>query len=306
MHKKKFLLFFPDMEDLARRIAKTSQDIVLGSIDWNHFETGYLNGFIHDVEGLRGLDVSFLASFEAPETIFEQLAVIYALPRYGVGRFRIILPYFPGTMDRVEKRGQIVTAKTIARLLEATPPCCPGGPAELVFYDIHALQEEFFFERNVVPRPLSAIPLLRDKLEDVSDLAISFPDSGAEKRFGKMFGKFPLVVCHKVRDDDKRIITIKEGDPRGKNVVIVDDLVNTGGTLVSCKNALLQAGAQTVSAYVTHGLLPDESWKKFVDSGFEHFWITDSCPRTTQKVRDVKPFEVVSLAESLAEVVRGS
>jgi phosphoribosylpyrophosphate synthetase len=165
------------------------------------------------------------------------------------------------------------------------------------------LQEEFFFERNVVPRPLSAIPLLLEKLQDVPNLAIAFPDSGAEKRFGTMFAGYPLVVCHKVRDGDKRIITIKEGDPRGKNVVIVDDLVNTGGTLVSCKNALVHAGAQTVSAYVTHGLLPDESWKKFVDGGFRRFWITDSCPRTMRSVNGVKPFEILTLAESLAQIV---
>jgi phosphoribosylpyrophosphate synthetase len=88
------------------------------------------------------------------------------------------------------------------------------------------------------------------------------------KRFQSQFYDYPLILCHKVRDGDKRIITVKEGDVKGKHVLIVDDLVKTGGTLVECKNALLRAGASKVSAYVTHAVFPQNSWQRFAASSY--------------------------------------
>lgn len=117
------------------------------------------------------------------------------------------------------------------------------GPARLVMWDIHALQERFYFDNHVIPIFRTATPLLIQKLKELNDpdvkprlvknniqISIAFPDEGALKRFGKEYkeANFDLVVCTKVREGDKRIITIKEGDVSGRHVVIVDDLVKTG------------------------------------------------------------------------------
>ena len=85
-------------------------------------------------------DVAFLASFAEPKLIFEQLALLYAMPRMRARNFRVIVPYFStGTMERVERPGQVATAATMARILSAVPSC-PTGPSTIVIYDIHALQ----------------------------------------------------------------------------------------------------------------------------------------------------------------------
>ncbi|KAF0921021.1 hypothetical protein E2562_038224 [Oryza meyeriana var. granulata] len=94
-------------------------------------------------------------------------------------------------------------------------------------------------------------------------ITIAFPDDGAWKRFYKQLQHFPMVVCNKVREGEQRIVRIKEGDPRGRHVVIVDDLVQSGGTLIECQKVLAEHGAAKVSAYVTHGIFPNKSWQKF-------------------------------------------
>jgi phosphoribosylpyrophosphate synthetase len=174
----------------------------------------------------------------------------------------------------------------------------------VVIYDIHALQERFYFENSVIPRLESAIPLLKKRIQELPDLTIVFPDQGAWKRFGGFFEHYPVVVCHKVRNGSRREVQIKEGDPRGQHALIIDDLVMTGGTLRECQKALVKAGAEAVSAYVTHGVFPAESWRKFTHAGFTHFWVTDSCPRTAARLEDLPPFEILSLAEALVALVR--
>jgi len=102
-------------------------------------------------------------------------------------------------------------------------------------------------------------------------------------------------------------VQLKEGDPKGRHVVIVDDLVQSGGTLIECQKLLATMGAAKVSAYVTHGVFPNRSWERFkhdngegAGSGFAHFWITDSCAQTVKQVMGKPPFEVLSLAGSIA------
>eukprot|EP01090_Pellita_catalonica_P008573 TRINITY_DN1954_c0_g1_i1.p1 TRINITY_DN1954_c0_g1~~TRINITY_DN1954_c0_g1_i1.p1 ORF type:complete len:150 (-),score=29.01 TRINITY_DN1954_c0_g1_i1:435-884(-) len=138
------------------------------------------------------------------------------------------------------------------------------------------------------------------------NLAVAFPDEGACKRFGKKFKGYEIIICTKVRDGKKRIVTLKEGNPKGKHVIIIDDLVQSGGTLIGCKDILYAAKAKKVSAYVTHAIFPSNSWEKFTakqDKGFDRFYITDSCPEMANTLRGKNPFHILSLAESIAETV---
>jgi phosphoribosylpyrophosphate synthetase len=213
-----------------------------------------------------------VASLHNTQTIFEQISVIWALPRYRVNSLNVVLPYFPtGTMERVDTEGQIATAYTLAKMLSTVPMTC-RGPVQYMIYDIHALQERFYFSENVIPRFCvyflnlckltlrleTAIPLLLDALEEqhvqspiewnLHKLAIAFPDEGAQKRFSRDFPKdWHRIMCLKVREGDKRIVRLRDGrtgvvhkhtnkhiagDPKGKDVLIVDDLVQTGNTLL--------------------------------------------------------------------------
>lgn len=315
--RKCVLLYCPEMSQTAKEIAKDSdfgKYFFLGNIQWDHFPDGFPNLFLHNIEQIRGRDVVMLVSLRDPAQILEQLSVMYALPRYLVKSLIVVLPYFPtGTMERVDTEGQIATAYTLARMLSAIP-LTSRGPAKLIIYDIHTLQNRFYFGESVIPLLVTAIPLVieRIKAEYKEDtISIAFPDEGAQKRFGKVFSEcngWDMIICTKVREGNKRIVKIKEGDVEGRHVIIVDDLVQTGGTLIECKNALLARGAVCVSAYVTHAVFPKESWKRFTEpkesnGGFKTFYITDSIPTTAHLLHDKKPFVVIPLAGSIAENV---
>ncbi|XP_030960963.1 ribose-phosphate pyrophosphokinase 4 isoform X2 [Quercus lobata] len=280
--KRVCLFYCDDTKALAERVAAESDAIELRSINWRTFDDGFPNLFIPNAQGIRGQHVAFLASFSSPGVIFEQLSVIYALPKLFISSFTLVLPFFPtGTSERMEDEGDVATAFTLARIL-SNIPISRGGPTSLVTFDIHALQ-----------------------------ISVAFPDDGAWKRFHTQLQHFPTIVCAKVREGDKRIVRIKEGDPAGRHVVIVDDLVQSGGTLIECQRVLAAHGATKISAYVTHGIFPNRSWERFEydnggnpDNGLTYFWITDSCPITVRAVKNKPPFEVLSLAGSIAATLQ--
>ncbi|XP_071804363.1 uncharacterized protein [Asterias amurensis] len=280
---------------------------------WGSFKDGWPNLFIENVKQCAGRDVIFLGSFHSPEIVFEQLSILYNMPRYLARSFKFILPYFPtGTMERVDTEGQVATAKVLAMMLSAIPSTA-RGPAQIVMFDIHALQERFYFADTIIPRLESAIPLLHREMLTLPDevkfhIAIAFPDEGAHKRFNGMFQEFPQITCIKVRNGDQRLVTIKEGEPKDYHVVIIDDLVQTGGTLKNCGRVLLEKGAVSVSAFVTHAVFPQDSWKSFTteaaDVKFNHFWITDSVPHASMIAKHA-PFKLLSLCDVISEALLG-
>jgi ribose-phosphate pyrophosphokinase len=295
------ILHCPQMADLASRIAEIG-DMRKGEIRWETFSDGYPKMKILEVETIRNREVAFLSCLESPCEIFPQLSAMYEIPRYAVRSFKVVLPYFPtGTMERVEEPGEIATAATLARMLSAIPMTM-SGPTQIIIFDIHALQELFYFSDKVLPRLETAVPLLKERLQAQENVAIAFPDEGAWKRFGKYFGEYPLIVCQKVRKGGKRSVSIKEGEPKGRHVVIVDDLVMTGGTLLEAQKELLAQGAAKVSCSVTHAVFPAESWKRFLDVGMDRFWVSDSCPGAA-RLQGRGPFEVLSLDRIIAGIL---
>lgn len=200
----------------------SSLKIELGDISWKTYADGFPNVFVEGAEHIRGKHVAFLASFNNPQTIFEQISVIYSLPKMFIASFTLILPFFPtGTAERVEKEGEVPTAVTLARILSHIP-LSRGGPTSTIIFDIHALQERFYFGDNITPCFETGVPLLLlelAQLEDVDDVVIAYPDEGAMKRFHTYFEGFNEVVCTKVRQGDKRLVTLKEGDPQVRRVI---------------------------------------------------------------------------------------
>jgi len=215
------LLFYaPEMRNLAEEIRSCSEKnpIILGDIEWHEFPDKWPNLFIRNSEQIRNSHVLFLASFHNPLTIFGQISLLYHLPKYLCRSLKVLLPYFPtGTMERIQIQGEIATAYSLAQMLSSIP-LTRTGPSEIVIFDIHALQNQFYFSSNVIVRLESTVSLLLDELkakENNNDkYAIAFPDDGAHKRFSYIFDNtnYPIVICSKIRqDDDKRITTVKEG-----------------------------------------------------------------------------------------------
>ncbi|ETO32407.1 hypothetical protein RFI_04710 [Reticulomyxa filosa] len=223
-------------------------------------------------------------------------------------------------MERVTVYGEIATAKTLATLISSIPNCA-GGPAQICICDIHSLANQFYFSDNVLIRLETCIPLLLYQLERMkeekktaetpnADICVAFPDDGAQKRFGSLFKNFDQIICIKKRDGDTRNTVIKEGNSKNKHIVIVDDLVQSGGTLVTCGYLLKKEGALSVSCYCTHAVFPQDSWKRFTAGGqdenlFEHFFITDTIPLRAQLLKNYKPFQVLSIVYTFLPVIGG-
>jgi phosphoribosylpyrophosphate synthetase len=213
------LFYAREMQNLAKEVRSCSKDhlIELGDIDWKEFPDSWPNLFIRKSEQIRNSHVLFLASLHNPQTIFEQISLLYHLPKYLCRSLKVLLPYFPtGTMERIQIQGEIATAYSLAQMLSAIP-LTRTGPCEIVIFDVHALQNQFYFSSNVIVRLESTVDLLLDQLKKPENqnekYAIAFPDDGAQKRFGHMFDEktYPNVICSKIREGDKRKTSIKEG-----------------------------------------------------------------------------------------------
>jgi phosphoribosylpyrophosphate synthetase len=210
----------PEMHNLAEEIRSCSgkNPIVLGDIEWREFPDKWPNIFIRNSEQIRNSHVIFLASLDNPLTIFAQISLLYHLPKYLCRSLKVLLPYFPtGTMERIQIQGEIATAYSLAQMLSSIP-LTRTGPSEVVIFDIHALQNQFYFSSNIIVRLESTVDLLFNELKtkEINNVkyAIAFPDDGAHKRFSYLFDNtnYPIVICSKIRqDDDKRITTVKEG-----------------------------------------------------------------------------------------------
>eukprot|EP01060_Flectonema_neradi_P023914 TRINITY_DN3231_c4_g1_i1.p1 TRINITY_DN3231_c4_g1~~TRINITY_DN3231_c4_g1_i1.p1 ORF type:complete len:350 (+),score=55.71 TRINITY_DN3231_c4_g1_i1:74-1123(+) len=308
------LLSIPAMEGLAEEVASSGNGMFTrGKLNMETFSDGTPKCMV-DTKAIAGKDVILLADYNLKghgADWVATLGIIYALPRYGCTSLTVVLPFFPmGTMERVSVEGEIATAMTFTRMLSATP-LTKRGPVNFVFYDIHALQNRFYFEDGVLPHLTTAIPLLKKEITKLTkqgkEVAIAFPDDGAMKRFGHEFvGEYPLIVCSKTRENNRRFLKITEGreDVKGKHVIIVDDLVQSGGTMTNCKDLMLSEGAQAVSGYVTHGVFPNQSWKKFLTENsklpWANFWITNSIPASAKEISGV-PFKVLSLSDCIVD-----
>jgi phosphoribosylpyrophosphate synthetase len=281
---------------------------------------------------VEGRDVLFVGSPE-PGRYLEFFSIVYSIPRYFARSLLVILPFFPtGTMERVEREGEVATAKTLIRMMSAAPP----GQTQTTYlmFDIHALATRFFFSDSVkvlMPSVIYDIPF-RDVFS--RDFTVCFPDLGAAKRFGFPFaqcGYKRTVTCSKIRGPgNARHVVLQDGhdEIRGANVLIVDDLVQSGSTLAACRDALYAAGAGGVAAFVVHAVFPNSSWKKFLTDddgmetakgtssassplasemvkrkGFTNFFVTDSQPWTTTNLVGKRPFHVLPISISLIRIL---
>jgi phosphoribosylpyrophosphate synthetase len=154
-------------EEIVTILRDKNYSAISGEIMWATFPDEFPNLFVKSAEALKGKKVVFVASFDKPKIIFEQMSVLFSLPRFSVKSMIIALPYFPtGTMERVDTEGQIATAKSLSRILSSIP-LTQTGPPVILIYDIHCLQERFYFDDTIIPSLHSAIPRFKEELEIV-------------------------------------------------------------------------------------------------------------------------------------------
>ncbi|MCK5781882.1 MAG: ribose-phosphate pyrophosphokinase [Flavobacteriales bacterium] len=281
---------------LAKEIAK-NYGKELGNVAISEFSDGEFQPSYE--ETVRGGRVFLIASTNPPsDNLMELLLMIDAAKRASAKHITIVMPYFGwARQDRKDKPRVPIGAKMVANLLMA------AGATRVMTMDLHADQIQGFFEIPVDHLFASTIfmPYL-DSL-DLDDLTIASPDMGGSKRahaYAKRM-KSDVVVCYKQREKANVIGTMELiGDVTGKNVVLVDDMIDTGGTIVKAAEMMMEKGAKSVRAMITHPILSGPAHDRIRNSVLEELIVTN----TLSLKEENSKIKVLSCAPLFADVMK--
>jgi len=281
--------------ELAEKIASTF-GVKLGNVITSTYSDGEFQPSYE--ESIRGTRIFIIGSTHpGPENLMEMLLMIDAAKRASARHITAVLPYFGwARQDRKDKPRVPIAAKLVAKMLEA------AGATRIITMDLHADQIQGFFEKPVDHLFASTIFLPYVKSLNLDNLTIASPDMGGSKRayaYSKAL-ESDVVICYKQREKANVIAHMELiGDVTGKNVILVDDLVDTAGTLTKAADLMMERGALSVRALCTHPILSGNAYKKLEGSKLQELIVTDSIP-LKQKCSKIK---VISCAELFADVM---
>uniref|UniRef100_A0A7V3ZYJ6 Ribose-phosphate pyrophosphokinase n=1 Tax=candidate division WOR-3 bacterium TaxID=2052148 RepID=A0A7V3ZYJ6_UNCW3 len=253
-------------------------------------------------ESVRGHDVFIIQSTEPPgDNLLELLLLIDAAKRASAKRITAVIPYFGyARQDRKDQPRVPISAKLVANLIQV------AGTSRVLTLDLHADQIQGFFDIPV--DNLYATPVFKEyfnNLDPTKDIVVA-PDVGATKRaraFARRLGDVPIALIDKRRPEPNKAEVMNiVGDVKGKRCLIVDDIIDTGNTLVEAVKALLNNGAEEVKAVATHALFSDNCVEKLEKSELSEVVVTDSIPKVDQ-VKSNK-IKVLSVAPLIGEAIR--
>jgi len=295
------------METPAKIFACT-QSTVLGKAIADHFgiEVGKVNFSRYSdgefqpsfEESVRGVRIFIVGSTHpSSENLMEMLLMLDAAKRASARHITAVMPYFGwARQDRKDKPRVPIGAKLIAKLLES------AGATRIITMDLHADQIQGFFEKPVDHLFASTLFLPYIETLKLSNLTIASPDMGGSKR-AYAYSKYlssDVVICYKQREK-ANVISHMEliGDVTGKNVILVDDMVDTAGTLTKAADLMKERGALSVRAICTHALLSGNAYEKIEQSQLEELIVSDSIPARISHNK----VKVLSCAPLFAEVM---
>ncbi|WP_347172699.1 ribose-phosphate pyrophosphokinase [Polaribacter uvawellassae] len=281
--------------ELAEKIAK-EYGTELGKVTVTHFSDGEFQPAFE--ESIRGRRVFIIGStFPSADNLMEMLLMIDAAKRASARHVTAVMPYFGwARQDRKDKPRVAIGAKLVANLIQA------AGATRIMTMDLHADQIQGFFEKPVDHLFASTIFLPYVKSLELDDLTIASPDMGGSKR-AYAYSKYldsDVVICYKQRKK-ANVISHMEliGEVTGKNVILVDDMIDTGGTLAKAADLMMERGAKSVRAICTHPLLSGTAIERIESSSLIELIVSDTIPlkRASSKIK------VVSCAPLFADVM---
>jgi ribose-phosphate pyrophosphokinase len=283
---------------LSEKIADYYGD-KLGSVALNKFSDGEMQPIIN--ESVRGAYVFFIQSTFSPgDNLLELLLLIDAAKRASAGYITAVMPYFGyARQDRKDKSRVPISAKLIANLLQA------AGTNRVMTMDLHADQIQGFFDIPVDHLKSEAIFIPYLSEQDMSNVTFASPDVGGVKKartFAKHFRR-NLVICDKYREKANEVAGMTViGDVEGADVILVDDLVDTAGTLCRAASILLEKGAKSVRALCTHPVLSGNAYETIENSVLKELIVCDTIPlkRSSNKIK------VLSTAKLFAKAIRNT
>lgn len=251
-------------------------------------------------ESVRGSTVFIIQSTCQPtDNLFELLLMIDAAHRASAYKVVAVMPYFGwARQDRKDKPRVAIGAKMVANLLHA------AGVDRVMTMDLHADQIQGFFDVPVDHLYASSIFVPYIKSLNLTNIAIAAPDMGGAKR-ANAYSRFldaSLIICHKNREKANLISDMTAiGDVEGKNVIVMDDMIDTAGTLTKAADMMMAKGALSVRACATHAVLSGPAYERILDSKLTELVVTDTIP--LRKDKDTSKIKVLSVADLFADVI---
>ena len=278
---------------------QTGEKYHLGASEVTQFSDGeFVPSFTDSVRGATLFVVQ--STFPPTENLMELLLTIDAAKRASADKVVAVMPYFGwARQDRKDKPRVSIGAKLVANLLTA------AGVDRIMTCDLHADQIQGFFDLPVDHIYASKVFIPYLKSLNIENLAIAAPDMGGAKRANAYAKELacPVIICHKSRERANVVASITAiGEVEGKNVVIVDDLIDTAGTLVKAAEVLMDKGAASVRACATHAVLSGPAYDRINNSCLKEVFVTDTIP--LKEGADTSKIKVVSMAETFAAIIR--
>ncbi len=303
MTKKSLMLFSGRAHpELAEQVAK-HLDVTITPQSAYSFANGEI--FVRFEESVRGSDAFVLQSHSAPinDQIMEQLIMVDALKRASAKRITVVMPFWGYSRQDKKHRGrEPISARLIADMFKV------AGADRIMTVDLHTAQIQGFFDGPV--DHLFAMPVLAEHVKRVyadDDLVVVSPDSGRVRlaeRWAEALGGTPVAFIHKTRDprrpNESRANRVV-GEIHGRLCVVIDDMIDTGGTVAKAVQALLAQGAKDVVVAATHGVLSGQARERLATCGAREVIFTDTLP-----IPDEKRFPTMSvlpIAPLLAEAI---
>lgn len=281
---------------LAEKIAHAYGE-PLGKVNYQQFSDGEMSPYV--AESVRGHEVFIIQSTFAPsDNLMELLLMVDASRRASASSVNVLIPYFGyARQDRKDKPRVSIAAKLIANLLSA------AGADRIMACDLHADQIQGFFDIPVdhLDGAYIFVPYLKSL--GLKDIMFASPDVGGIKR-ARSFAKFfdaELAVCDKYRKEANKVSSMRLiGEVEGKDVILVDDLVDTAGTICKAAGLLKEKGAKTVRAVCTHPVLSGNAYENIENSTLEELVVSDTIPLKAKSPK----IKVLSVSDLFAKAIR--
>ena len=281
-------------EEISSKLGKS-----LGKCEVKRFSDGEIA--INMNESVRGVDCYIIQSTCNPvnDNLMEILIMIDSMKRASAGRINVVMPYYGyARQDRKAKARDPITSKLVADLLEA------AGADRVVTMDLHAAQIQGYFDIPV--DHLVGMPILIDywKKKEIEDLVVVSPDHGSVTRARNMAEPLgvPIAIVDKRRPEpNKSEIMNIIGDVKGKNCIIVDDMIDTAGTICNAGRAIMELGAKSVSCGATHAILSGPAVQRLEESPFEEVVLLNTVPVGEEK--EISKMVHLSVAPLFAEAI---
>lgn len=289
--------------ELAEAVAK---ELGIELLPTSAYDFANSETYVRFSESVRGTDIFLLQSHTAPvnQWLMEQLLMVDAAKRGSARTVTAVAPFYAYARQDKKGRGrEPISARLVADMLKT------AGADRILSVDLHTPQIQGFFDGPV--DHLWAMPVLVDYVRtrvDLSNVAVVSPDAGrirVAEQWAAKLGGCPLAFVHKTRDvtrPNQAVANRVVGDVEGRDCVLVDDLIDTGGTIAEAAKVIMEAGARSVTVAATHGVLSDPAAQRLQECGVTEVVVTDTLPISADKRFD--KLTVLSIAPLVARAIR--